>query len=168
MNNRVYLAGPDVFEEYPKARFDVLKQFLAWLNFEGVSPLDNDFTDSQKIFTSNVEAIMSCDYMLVNVKPFRGTEPDSGTVFEAGLGFALGKTMVGYHGSPKTYDEQVRSYLKLPDDSVRDHNGLLIEDFGHSYNLMLQHGIKNFAPLFIDACQLLKTLRQNRERRARL
>jgi nucleoside 2-deoxyribosyltransferase len=79
--------------------------------------------------------------VLANLNPFRGCEPDSGTCVEVGFALALGKPVTGYlEGTESTVERvgRVQGGVDVgADGRPRDHEGLLIEDFGLPLNLML-------------------------------
>jgi nucleoside 2-deoxyribosyltransferase len=137
-NNRVYLAGPDVF--YPNAVkiADDLKKECALWGLEGVFPLDSEIKleeqidqesaerNGYRIYKGNIELIKSCAAVLANISPFRGPSVDAGTAFEMGFGKASGLIVVGYTTQKTLYKDRVR----IPD-------GLMVEDFGMIDNLMI-------------------------------
>ena len=51
---------------------------------------------AEHIFTSNVAKLSEADGVIANLAPFRGHEPDSGTVFEVGYAIARGIPVIGY------------------------------------------------------------------------
>jgi len=88
--------------------------------------------------------INSCDGILANLNTFRGSEPDSGTVFEVGYGYGIGKKIVGYTSSNDLY-RTVTSNGYQNNDILYISNGKFgrcnIEDFGLPLNLMLSCSI---------------------------
>ena len=79
---------------------------------------------------------------MANLNPFRGAEVDSGTAFEIGFAAALGKPVVGYVSQPEDLMQRVeRLHGELAFDAAaetwRDKDGNLVENFGHTVNLML-------------------------------
>ena len=97
---RVYLAGPDVFEPDARQRF---AQLAAWAQAQGLQaivPMDAEGEPArpdelpqqaaQRIFLANLARLDAADGMVANLMDFRGTEPDSGTVFEVGYAVACG------------------------------------------------------------------------------
>jgi len=136
MNNRIYLAGPDVFFPDVIKRAEFLKAQCNICGFEGVFPLDsevkleepiNQEKNGYLIYEGNLSLIKSCVAVLANISPFRGPSIDAGTAFEIGYGLANGLIVVGYTINKTFYKERVK-----PD-------GLLIEDFEMIDNLMI-HG----------------------------
>jgi nucleoside 2-deoxyribosyltransferase len=91
--------------------------------------------------------IKQCDAVFANLMPFRGTEPDSGTVFEVGFAIALDKLVFGYNIPECTYKESVVKILSLEENSDVDRNGHSIENFGHWGNLMLAYSVFNCGTL---------------------
>ena len=142
MNCRIYLAGPDVFHPDAPERGAELKRLCAEYGFEGLFPLDNvieaagPLETARAIREANLELILKADAVIANLEPFRGFEPDSGTVFEVGYAVALGKQVVGYAPELRPMGERLRDFQKLDAAVGHDRNGLAIEEFGLSHNLM--------------------------------
>ena len=134
----VYLAGPDVFYPDSNTRKDRLMKVCKENGFIGVYPGDNEIIppDANKIRQSNLQMIRDADYVLANLNPFRGFEPDSGTVFEIGFATALGKSVVGYSKDIRPMIERLREYQTLDSKQMTDLDGLLIENFELPNNLM--------------------------------
>jgi len=138
---KVYIAGPDVFRpDAPDWAEAVRAQCLA-LGFEALIPLDGDASTPAGIYASNIEMIHAADVVVANLNPFRGVEPDSGTCFEIGFALALGKKVIGYIRSPELLRDRVERLqgcpLDIHGDFALDSNGLRVENFGLSLNLML-------------------------------
>lgn len=96
---RVYLAGPDVFRPDAAQHFAVLKAVCNTLGLEALSPFDESVTadtSPHTIYAANMALLRSADGVVANLAPFRGAEPDSGTVFEVGVAAALGLPVVAY------------------------------------------------------------------------
>jgi len=155
---RVYLAGPDVFLPDPTARGDALKGYLRDVGLTGVFPLDGELKMSgapeaetgHLISQENERLIRSCDAVLANLTPFRGPSADVGTIFEVGFARALGLLVVGYTTSEATFEERTRQWALMrgmtleqrEDGSLEDGDGLQIEGFGLTDNLMIDGGIR--------------------------
>ncbi len=75
-----------------------------------------------------------CDIVIANGNPFRGDELDSGTAFEIGYALALKKEVVIYMEDTRSYLQ--KSTCKAKKDDVVDKDGMFIEDFNFSLNLM--------------------------------
>ncbi|RZL61472.1 MAG: nucleoside 2-deoxyribosyltransferase [Variovorax sp.] len=147
---RVYLAGPDVFFRNSEAIFGRLMACCNTLGIEGVPPSDGGisadlrFSDeerAQRIYDGNIRLIREADGVVANLVPFRGHEPDSGTVFEVGYATALGKPVIAYGVAPGTYAERVCAALACDSDAsgvIRERvSGVMVEGLGQRLNLML-------------------------------
>jgi nucleoside 2-deoxyribosyltransferase len=111
-------------------------------------PLDNiaDFTQNphdiaQQIYEANKRLINECDIVVANLNPFRGKEPDSGTVWECGYATGLGKKVYAYIEQEQQYIESFSDDEKKKQQQVGgiyvDNNEMTIEDFEHPFNLMI-------------------------------
>ena len=147
---RIYLAGPDVFRPDSVHVFADLKAYCARLGMAGVEPSDGGFAAgfrgsdealADRIYAGNIALIQACDGVLANLVPFRGLEPDSGTVFEVGYAVALGKPVVAYGVPPGTYAERVGAHTPCAPDAAgtlrETASGLMVEGLGQRLNLML-------------------------------
>ena len=139
---KIYLAGPEVFLENAVSHGETLKQKCSARGFEGFFPLDNEVQGATKeelaenIKEANIKLIETCDIVIANLSPFRGPEPDSGTVWEVGFAQALGKKVVGYCSDGRDLKTKTEDLLGLDNSSDRDTQNLEIEDFGLTHNLM--------------------------------
>ena len=150
MKPRIYLAGPDVFFKDSEAVFQRLTALCDSLGLQALPPSDGDiaadlrFTDeerAQRIYDDNIRLIRQADGVIANLSPFRGLEPDSGTVFEVGFATALGKPVVAYNVAPGTYAERVSATVDCVTDAagvIREReSGTMVEGLGQRLNLML-------------------------------
>ena len=118
--------------------------------FIGVYPLDNSVNFNQEkkkiandIFLANKKLIEESDIVIANLNPFRGFEADSGTVWECGYAFGLGKEVYGYMDTDIDYIKRFKHYEKSKIDGVIvDTNKMAIEDFNHPLNLMIACSVK--------------------------
>lgn len=140
---KVYLAGPDVFETDALAQGKALKKLCKSHGFKGLFPLDNELElnnsphqNARMIRKANIELIKKADIIMANLNPFRGLEPDSGTVYEVGYAMALGKVVVAYAKNRKSMLKRVQKAQKLSKNATLCKDGMLIEDFDLSHNLM--------------------------------
>jgi len=81
----------------------MLKSLCEKYNLIGLSPFDNeiklvnfDLKEAMIIFRGNYKLIDQCDYIVANIRPFRGACIDDGTAGEMGYGFKSGKIICGY------------------------------------------------------------------------
>lgn len=148
MMEKVYLAGPDVFLpdalEVGQHKIDICRRH----GLHGLYPLDNTVDlaaigASLAIFAGNEAMMDAADAIIANLTPFRGAGADPGTSYELGYMAARGKLLLGYSNDPSTYAERVRrsSEVAGPDGLSVDIDGLAVEDFGLSDNLMMVHAL---------------------------
>jgi nucleoside 2-deoxyribosyltransferase len=146
---RVYLAGPDVFLPNPEARALALKSICARYGLIGVSPLDtpDDVPEAWRklpfarfIALCNEAHIRACDALIANLTPFRGPSADVGTVFEIGFMRALGRPVWGWSNVSADFFARSRAAFGAEPDGPeawRDRDGMLLETFGMTDNLMI-------------------------------
>lgn len=143
---KIYLAGPEVFLPNALEIGTAHKLLCKKYGFEGLFPLDNSITGNnpkeiaEAIRQANQRMIYACDTVIANLSPFRGPEPDSGTVWEVGFAEGLGKNVVAYSTDLRTLKEKTQSILDLGDARC-DALGMAIEDFGLTHNLMFSHTV---------------------------
>lgn len=141
---KIYLAGPDVFLPNAIEQGESLKKLCSAYGFKGCYPMDNVITGAspqeiaKRICEANKKMIESCDFVIANLSPFRGPEPDSGTVWEIGYAQGLEKQVLAYSTDRRSLKERTQVMLGLG-EKESDHAGMLIEDFGLSHNLMFAH-----------------------------
>ena len=141
---KIYLAGPEVFLPNALEIGEALKRLCLEHGYEGLFPLDNTITGDNPleiataIRLANQTMIHTCDIVIANLSPFRGPEPDSGTVWEVGFAQGLGKKVLAYSSDRRSLKEKTQSILNLGDTNC-DASGMFIEDFGLTHNLMFSH-----------------------------
>lgn len=139
----VYLAGPDVFRPDAVEHLQRLARVAAAFGLEALVPIDGTAAGAQTaqaIYDTNLALLRRADGVVANLMPFRGTEPDSGTVFEVGAAVMLGLPVVAYGVGKGDYLRKVRRQVPTEPDVagvLRDMQGMAIEDFGLRLNLML-------------------------------
>lgn len=148
---RIYLAGPDVFRRNAKQHFDLLRTACAKLGLEalppsdGLVPINTPETEiAQRIFEINMGLLQQADGVIANLKPFRGIEPDAGTVFEVGVAVARGVPVVAYGLPPGSYADRVMAAMRTSrarEGVLRDADDLIVEDLGLPMNLMLARSV---------------------------
>lgn len=156
---KIYLAGPEVF--LPNAlEIGIAHKLLCQkYGYEGLFPLDNTITGNHPlevataIRLANQAMIHECDIVIANLSPFRGPEPDSGTVWEVGFAQGLGKHVLAYSTDMRTLKEKTQAILNLGDAKC-DTTGMAIEDFGLTHNLMFAQCV--VASSFEACLKLLK------------
>lgn len=162
---KIYIAGPEVFLVNAKEYGETLKQKCRSAGFEGLFPLDNEVQGKSReelarnIKAGNIELIKSCDIVIANLAPFRGPEPDSGTVWEVGFAQGLGKVVIGYCADRRDLKTKTQEILVLAPSSSRDRQDLEIEDFGLTHNLMYADIVlsQNFDQCLESLCHFRST-----------
>ena len=131
--DRIYVAGFDVFyPDWKEKRNFVYQELCSKYGFEmqaQKAAADEGKTLGERIFLKNIHYLDNCEYVVANLNTFRGMEPDSGTCFEIGYAYALGKKIYGYLDDGRTMLEKVGDRA--------DANGFTVEDFDLPVNLML-------------------------------
>jgi len=146
---KIYLAGPDVFLPDAVEIGRRKAEICARHGLIGLYPLDNEVdpaagTVSLTIFKGNEAMMDAADAIIANLTPFRGPGADPGTVYELGYMAGRGKLLFAYSNDPTIYAERVaRSHqvTKSSAGSLIDLDGLAVEDFGLSDNLMMIHAL---------------------------
>lgn len=125
---KIYLAGFDVFSPDAIEIGSMMKQLCADFGFIGMYPLDKECHTAEEIFMSNTSMIRKCDIVAANMNRFRGFEPDSGTSFELGYAYALGKEIYCYMNDTTPMCDVI---------GQQDDMGYYVENFGSPLNLMI-------------------------------
>lgn len=129
----------------------VFEKAVAYAKKLGLTPLSpfdavpashvkNDKNMAKKIYIGNIGLIDDCDVVVANLSSFRGSEPDSGTVFEIGYAIAKGKKVIAFIEQESQYHEKVSAVTRVFMDGqggCRDEQQRWVEDMGLSFNLML-------------------------------
>lgn len=161
MIKQIYLAGFDVFRQDAIAHGRHLQQLCLEHGFKGLYPLDNSAPKqlrgellAQWIYQSNIALIEQADAVIANVNPFRGYEPDSGTVFEIGYAIAKQKPVA-------VYTEQQGDLLsQIPHQEQGaldlDQQGYVVENFGLNLNLMLACSVDARCEHFVECLRFLQ------------
>lgn len=137
MMPRLYLAGPDVF--HPK-RLEIFADRIAicrrW-GFEALVPLDSEAEGATEIFQANVGLVERCDAVIANITPFRGPHCDVGTAWEIGYAVARSKPVFAFSAAAVPLASRIAAGAA----DCLDIDGMYIEDFGLSENLMVVEGL---------------------------
>ena len=161
---RIYLAGPEVFLPDADQLGAQKKALCSRYGFEGLFPLDTVIPPAETpeatgfaISAANEALIASADIVIANLTPFRGPSADVGTVYEIGLARGMGKTIHGYSNEPMPYTQRVFAHCGAgnigdqPVGDLRDRDGLKIEEFNLTDNLMIDGGIRLATGLLLVA-----------------
>jgi nucleoside 2-deoxyribosyltransferase len=145
---KIYLAGPDVFlhDAVEIGRRKV--GLCARHGLTGLYPLNNAIDLAAKdaslqIFRGNETMMIAADAIIANLTPFRGPGADAGSVYELGYMAGRGKLCLGYSNDPSCYADRVREFTAVAsrDGCLIDAQGLTVEDFGLTDNLMMIHAL---------------------------
>ncbi|GAK45973.1 putative nucleoside 2-deoxyribosyltransferase [Tepidicaulis marinus] len=151
-HKKIYLAGPEVFLEDAVQLAERKKAICAAHGLRGLFPLDAGLDLSGlapqaaglAIYEANIALIEAADACIANVTPFRGPSLDPGTAYEIGHMRGLGKPVFAYSNAPEHFAERTRLYCAASGE--RDAEGLLIEDFGLTDNLMIDGAVMRAGP----------------------
>ena len=146
---KIYLAGPDVFLPDAVAIGKRKVEICARHGLSGLYPLDNAVDLSARdaslaIFKGNEAMMDAADAIIANLTPFRGPSADAGTVYELGYAAGRGKLCLAYSNDPSPYPERVArmtDVTKCPAGHLVDRDGLTVENFGWTDNLMMIHAL---------------------------
>lgn len=168
----IYLAGPTVFFRHSASAFQQLEATCRCHGLQPVRPAEpvddtgNVLTGRQAaqwLFRANTDRVRAAHGVLADLRPFRGElEPDSGTVFEVGFAYALGKPVAAVVPDVSSWGDRIRAVcgVGLPGEDGLSMDGrydMLIEDFGGALNLMLSES----CALFTDVAQAVAWLDLN-------
>lgn len=148
MDKRIYIAGPEVFNPKVDEIFMQIDKICVMAGFKAVFPQDKTLTTSKEIFEHCIELIDKCDYVIANLSPFRGSEPDSGTAFECAYAYSRGIPVFAYTSLNDTTDIPSARFVG---GNWCDANGFLVESFGNKANVMLAESTKIVHGTFVDA-----------------
>ena len=157
---RVYLAGPEVFLTDRDAIAAEKRAICAQHGMIGVFPTDSApgapqaDTDWMRIYLGNEAHIHGCDALIANLTPFRGASADPGTAYELGFMRALGRPVLGYSNAPGNFAMRSLQHLRgavhrRANGAWEDADGMEVEDFGLTDNLMLDGGIAAAGGVFV-------------------
>lgn len=165
MVKKIYIAGPDVFELNSIEIGQQYKEICKVYNYIGLYPLDNEINFDQNpqktakdIFDANVNLIREADIVIANLNTFRGKEADSGTIWECGYAYALGKEVYGYMDNTQSYLDSFSKEEVISNDShgLLDLENRVIENFNLPINLMIGCSVKKIiAGTFEDVLKIL-------------
>lgn len=153
MQEKLYLAGPEVFLPNATDHAEVQRQLCRKYGFVPLHPMDNnldlgnrDMATAMRIYRGDIGQIHGCDIIVANCNGFRGVCMDDGTAYELGYCNGLQKPSYGYiRELMPLVARTVRDYPCKPfkDDIYIDNDGYLnVDDFGTSINLMMQCGMQ--------------------------
>jgi len=138
---QIYLAGPDVFQPDALQRAESARLLVSRYGHRALIPLDNEASTAADIYRANLAQIAAADLVIANLNPFRGFEPDSGTVFEVGYAVAAGKPVLAYVDDDRPLADRLAGHLGCDllhlGERLVDSEGMSVENHGLPLNLML-------------------------------
>lgn len=155
----IYLAGPTVFLRDSNRAFEQYEAWCCARNLRALRPAEPFDENGQMLqgtaaarylFLRNTARIRSPHGVLADWRAFRGDlEPDSGTVFEVGFAYALGKPVAALTADDRDWGSRIRAVCGVgePNASGGEMDARydrLIEDFGGPLNLMLSQSCQVF------------------------
>ncbi len=143
MQNRIYLAGPEVFSVNAKEIGQAKKKLCLDNGFIGFFPGDIASQVPQEIADECEMQIRGCEYVIANLTPFRGCSADVGTVYEMGYAKSIGKIIYGYTNTTYKYAERVPFTNEIDGALVSNLDNMAVENCGLFDNLMLSHAIED-------------------------
>lgn len=161
MTTKIYIAGPDVFRPDAAEHFAMVRRVCTEHGYTALCPVDGEGShDAKVIFQNNVALIREADIVIANLNPFRGAEPDSGTIWEVGFACGLGKPVFGYISEPGPLLSRVEKHyppIQRQATGIIDRDGCMLENFGLPVNLMIANSVKGiFVGNFESAVQDMK------------
>lgn len=152
-NKTVYLAGPDVFLPDARAVLEEKKKQLELMGYNVFTPIDDETGQSWAAWAFcgwNERRIKASDIIVADVQPFRGTEPDSGTVFEIGYAVALSKRVITYNNPKLTYATRCHDYDQCFGSKFNP------EQFSLKQNLMISCSVSEEVGSWEECLEILK------------
>lgn len=148
----IYIAGPECFYTNGYTLWDAMRRKAEYNGFRVAMPNDNplDLSDSdlqgnaKKIYQNCADSINKSTAILVDLENFRGSEPDSGSIFELGMAYANGIGCYAY-----TRDKRAL---------VWKHQGIELKD-GVVYDVdgrVLPYADLPFATCIVGSCKILE------------
>ena len=152
---RVYLAGPDVFFPQPLAWAARKSAICRAYGLDAVAPFDMvpeppswaALPEADRIARRNEAHIRASTAIIANLTPFRGASADAGTVYEVGFARGLGLKVFGYTNDALGLADRSRAIAGGCGET--DGQGLQIESFGLSDNLMIDAAVREAGRLIV-------------------
>lgn len=126
----LYIAGPECFYKYGYDALTAMRKRAESLGFSVTlpndDPLDMENPDLQKradsIFANLEKVMLDTTAIVSDLEAYRGSEPDSGTIFEIGMAYAKGAKSYGYTRDKRSFGTK-NLYAHLENGTVTDEFG---------------------------------------------
>ena len=168
-----YVAGFYMFYEDATERADKYKTLCEKYGVIGIyppqeecaeegpmyQPKDDSHSEGQKKwFNRDINHLKYCDMVITQMEDFYGTEVESGTSFECGIGASYGKMLYGYLEDTRSMVERIKVPLHTrADNCLASEDGIMVEDFDFPVN----HMFKDFEIIKGDLEDCLKKIRKD-------
>ncbi len=154
----VYLADFEMFLPTCEQTIKYWKSICDKYGFIGLFPGEGEPVEPgedfwKRVFLHDVNHMYNSDMVIAQLDDWRGNQPDSGTLFEAGYFVALGMPAYGFYNSSKGLLDKIKD-KQLIDGVYYDADGYAIEDRGFVLDNMLS--LIKIAPTFEQACKLAR------------
>ena len=129
-NEKIYIAGPECFYTGGYDMLAAMKKIAEAKGF-GVTlpndhPLDMENPDLRKradsIFEDLKKVMLDTTVIIADLEAYRGSEPDSGTIYEIGMAYAKGARCYGYTRDKRPLAWKDQKYT-MRDGLVYDEHG---------------------------------------------
>ncbi|URW91250.1 nucleoside 2-deoxyribosyltransferase [Lacticaseibacillus paracasei] len=148
----IYIAGPEVFfnngDEVLKAMRILAESRGHSVTLPNDDPLEMNHTDrrlnAQSIFKNLLKVMNNTSLIIADLDQFRGSEPDSGTIFELGMAYARKIRTYGFARDTRPLAWKDQKIVKK-DSELLDENGKV-----HHYSFL------PFSPLVMASTQIVE------------
>ncbi len=144
---RVYLAGPDSFHPNAEAITANKIAICEKYGLAGIAPRLPGASGppgraaAMARYRDDLARLTSCQALIANMSPFRGTGMDAGTAFEMGMMAGLSRPVVAYSLDRRDYAQRITELhavigepLKRDGDRLETSDGIEVEAYGLADN----------------------------------
>lgn len=152
MKETIYIAGPECFFENGKAVLGSMRNLSESqghdVSLPNDDPLKMDHEDLQlnahSIFENLKKRMLDTTMIISDLDQFRGAEPDSGTIYEMGMAYALNLKIYGH-----TRDMRP---LVWKDQKLVNHEGVPFDEHNHKH----YYSFLPFSPMIMASTRLVE------------
>ena len=128
-DDTIYIAGPACFYYGGYALWHALRGKAEFLGFKVTMPTTNALNlthedlrlNAHEIFNNCARAMNDATAVIADLESFRGHEPDGGSLFELGMGYARGLRLYGYTRDRRPLIHKLPVAALVNDRVVDDH-----------------------------------------------
>lgn len=129
-NERIYIAGPECFYENGSLVLNAMRRRAESLGFGVTLPNDHPLDMANPVLKKQADSIFQdlkrdmneSTAIIADLESYRGSEPDSGTIYEIGMAYARGIRCYGYTRDKRALSWKDQRYT-LKDRAVYDEHG---------------------------------------------